>query len=104
MQVLCDIRNFKYLIQNNKSMIENFFNLSYVCLSRGDTICNFNHLAKICEYFFRKEPGLCINFIIHYNFPFRLIQNAEFEYVHHLLLILFNCSEQSLDIGEVPFN
>jgi len=103
MQALCDLRNYKYITQVNRQAVENFFHSLFVNLHRPDVLCNFNHVAKVVEYFLKKDPEVCINYIIHYNLPFRFLQFAEFQYVQHFILTLFNCSETPNDIGEEEF-
>jgi len=75
----------------------------YVCCNTNDAICNYNHVAKVAEYFLKKEPDLCMNFILHYNIPFKLLQNVDFEFVQKLFLALFNCSETTTGIGEEAY-
>ena len=63
------------------------------CIAKEKNLCNFNHLAKLTEFFVRKEFHESTRFLIQFNLPFKFLQNISFQYVQHLFLTLFGCSE-----------
>jgi len=94
LQVLCDLRNFKYLMQIQKEGLEIFYTNFYVtCIAKEKNLCNFNHLAKLTEFLVRKEFHESTRFLIQFNLIFKFLQNISFQYVQHLFLTLFGCSE-----------
>lgn len=55
-------------------------------------MCNFNHIAKLTEYLFKKEPDVCVNYIIYYNLLYKFAQHIEFPCVQEFFLTIFNCA------------
>ena len=63
------------------------------CIAKEKNLCNFNHLAKLTEFLVRKEFHESTRFLIQFNLLFKFLQNISFQYVQHLFLTLFGCSE-----------
>jgi len=62
--------------------------------TKEDSICNFNHIAKVTEFLLTKESEVCVNYLIYYNLLYKFAQNIEYPYVQHFFLTLFNCSNE----------
>ena len=62
--------------------------------NKEDSICNFNHIAKVTEFLLIKESEVCVNYLIYYNLLYKFAQNIEYPYVQHFFLTLFNCSNE----------
>ena len=103
MLALTDLRNFRYVISVNKTAIEQYFNLLNHYLRKDEANCNMNHMARLTEFYIRRDPDLCINYILHYNLLYRFIQNIEFPIVQNLVLTIFDCSDNGHGIGAENF-
>jgi len=96
MQALCEVKNIKYITHVDRRAFEKYFSFLYVTLAtKEDSMCNFNHIAKVTEFLLTKESEVCVNYLIYYNLLYKFAQNIEFPYVQHFFLTLFNCSNDS---------
>lgn len=74
-------------------------NSLYTNISRPETIANFNHIARIIDFFTKKETEICMSYIMYYNLPFRFLLYLDFPILQHFMLALLNCTEINLEFG-----
>lgn len=100
--MICDPMNFRFIYRANTEMVDTFckffpYKHSYFCfpvlylssfLQRPEGICNMNHVAKLTEYFLKKEQDISMNLMITYNIAFIFMTYLDFPLMQNFFVFL----------------